>query len=365
MSFFILTKQTKRVMLSPEYLAQCTSYLLGMMDLINEQLVADIARRIVKMGALTESAQFEAEKLTQQNILYKDIVNSISKVSGLTEAEITRVFEDANFENMESENLRAAIAGKTPLDHASNVAMGNLLSSHIRKTKGVVRNLTRTTASQGQNAFINAVNLANMQVDMYPLYWTPSKEGIFMRYSHEYKLECIELYRQGIWPETPEGIKPTRFRKMIRYWVRVEEQNGPDALKHLGNNKVWTPEAKYELVAKVLAGQSNKSVAISAGISDGMLYTWVRKYKELGYNGLVNKQKGRKNPGMKKKTIEPKPLTESEREELIRLRAEIAAMKAEIEVVKKRIALRQERWAAQLKAKKQQSSKRSEKKDTN
>ncbi|MBF1171756.1 MAG: phage minor capsid protein [[Eubacterium] sulci] len=151
-------------MLSPEYLAQCTSYLLGMMDLVNEQLVADIARRIVKTGALTESAQFEAEKLTQQNILYKDIVNSISKVSGLTEAEIVRVFEEANFENMESENLRAAIAGKTPIDHASNVAMGNLLSSHIRKTKGVVKNLTRTTASQGQNAFINAVNLANMQV---------------------------------------------------------------------------------------------------------------------------------------------------------------------------------------------------------
>ena len=144
---------------------------------------------------------------------------------------------------------------------------------------------------------------------MYPLYWTPSKEGIFMRYSHEYKLECIELYRQGIWPETPEGIITTNFRKMIRYWVR--------------------------------------------------------KYKELGYNGLVNKQKGRKNPGMKKKTIEPKPLTESEREELIRLREEIAAMKAEIEVVKKRIALRKERWAAQVKAKKQQSSKRSEKKDTN
>ena len=200
-----------------------------------------------------------------------------------------------------------------------------------------------------------------------PLYWTPSKEGIFMRYSHEYKLECIELYRKGIWPETPEGIKTSNFHLMVRYWVRIEEQNGPDALKHLGNNKVWTPEAKYELVAKVLAGQSNKSVAVSAGINNGMLYTWVRKYKELGYNGLVNKKKGRKskNPVMKKKTIKPKPLTESEREELIRLREEIAAMKAEIEVVKKRIALRQERWAAQLKAKKQQSSKRSEKKDTN
>ena len=99
-------------MLSPEYLAQCTSYLLGMMDLINEQLVADIARRIVKTGILTESAQFEAEKLTQQNILYKDIVNSISKVSGLTEAEITRVFEEANLRIWKAINLRAVNSRK-------------------------------------------------------------------------------------------------------------------------------------------------------------------------------------------------------------------------------------------------------------
>ena len=35
----------------------------------------------------------------------------------------------------------------------------------------------------------------------------PVRRVFFMRYSHEYKLECIELYRQGIWPETPEGIK--------------------------------------------------------------------------------------------------------------------------------------------------------------
>ena len=95
-----------------------------------------------------------------------------------------------------------------------------------------------------------------------------------------------------------------------------------------------------------------------------MLYQWVRKYKELGYNGLVNMKKGRpcKEPQMKKKTS-PIPLTESEREELIRLRAEIEYIKAENEVIKKEIALREEKHAAQLKAKKQQSSKNSEKKD--
>ena len=63
---------------------------------------------------------------------------------------------------------------------------------------------------------LNLHNKPYLQNDMYPLYCTPSKEGIFMRYSHEYKLECIELYRQEIWPETPYGIITTRFRKMIR-----------------------------------------------------------------------------------------------------------------------------------------------------
>ena len=205
--------------------------------------------------------------------------------------------------------------------------------------------------------------------DMYPLYWTPSKEGIFMRYSYEYKMKCIEMYRERRWPETPEGIKdPEHFHDMIRRWARAEEANGPEILKHQRSNKEWTPEERYELVAKVIAGSSNQSVAIEAGISNGLLYRWVRKYKNEGYNGLASMRKGRppKEPQMRKINYNsPKKLNESEYEELVRLRAENAHIKAEIEVIKKRIALRKEKEAARLKAKKQRSSKNSEKKDTN
>ena len=28
-----------------------------------------------------------------------------------------------------------------------------------------------------------------------------------MKYSYEYKRKCVEMYRQGKWPETPEGIQ--------------------------------------------------------------------------------------------------------------------------------------------------------------
>ena len=65
---------------------------------------------------------------------------------------------------------------------------------------------------------------------------------------------------------------------------------------------------------------------------------------------------------MKKKT-EPAELTPSEREEMIRLKAENERLRAENAVIKKEIALREEKWAAQLKAKKQRSSKNSVKKD--
>ena len=61
----------------------------------------------------------------------------------------------------------------------------------------------------------------------------------------------------------------------------------------------------------------------------------------------------------------PRKLNESEYEELVRLRAENAYIKAEIEVIKKEIALREEKEAARLKAKKQRSSKNSEKPDIN
>ena len=191
-----------------------------------------------------------------------------------------------------------------------------------------------------------------------------SKEGIFMRYSYEYKKNCVELYRQGKWPETPDGIKESNFHIMIRRWYHLENANGPEVLQHKGTNKVWLPDEKLAVISQVIAGKSIQEVATLSGINSGMLYQWVQKYKTKGYNGLVEMKKGRpcKEPQMKK-TTSPAPLTESEREELIRLRAENEYIKAENEVIKKEIALREEKQAALLKARKQQSSKNSEKKD--
>lgn len=195
-----------------------------------------------------------------------------------------------------------------------------------------------------------------------------SKEGIFMRYSYEFKRKCVEMYNQGMWPNTPDGIKTKSFHDKIRIWARIENANGPEALKHKKFNKEWSAEERYALVVRILDGESYTAVAVDAGITISMIRRWVSKYNEMGYNGLNNCKKGRpsKNPDMKKINYNnPRKLNESEYEELIRLRAENEYIKTEIEVIKKEIALREEKQAARLKAKKQQSLKNCAKKDTN
>ena len=199
------------------------------------------------------------------------------------------------------------------------------------------------------------------------------KGVFFMRYSYEFKVKCVEMYERGEYPDTPNGITTRKFRDTIRKWKRMVDSLGVGVLQHKTKNKKWDPEEKLVLVSKILAGYSYNSVALENGINYRILYNWVQKYKEKGYNGLVDEKKGRprKVPIMKENNS-PKPLKESEREELIRLRAEnkfikteIENIKAEKEIIKKLIALRREKWAVQLKAKKQQSSKNLEKKDIN
>ena len=189
-----------------------------------------------------------------------------------------------------------------------------------------------------------------------------------MRYSYEFKLECVHLYKDtGTYPPTPVNVKQYTFRSKVRIWTRLYNLHGADILKHSNENRKWTAEEKLVLINQYKSGKSIMSVAIQTGISDGLLYSWIRKYEELGYNGLVESKKGRpqKNPDMSKKDIEPRKLNESELEELIRLRERCEYLEAQAEVLKKEIALREEKKAAQLKAKKQRSLKNLENKDIN
>ena len=50
------------------------------------------------------------------------------------------------------------------------------------------------------------------------------------------------------------------------------------------SKRKWTAEEKLVLINQYKSGKPITSVAIRAGINDGLLYSWIRKYEKLGWN---------------------------------------------------------------------------------
>ena len=175
-----------------------------------------------------------------------------------------------------------------------------------------------------------------------------------MKYSLEFKLDCVNKYKNGNFIVLPAGLRSRNsFMTHVRAWVQAYNDLGLEGLKHSSTSKEWTPKKRFELVAKVLAGNSITDVSKKFHINPGQLYRWVRRYNENGMDGLQCK-KGRptKQFVMKKKIKKPK-LSVSEQEELKLLRERNEYLEMENEYLKKLDALVSKREAAEAKVKKQ------------
>lgn len=150
-------------MLTPEYLNECADYLLGMYDALNEALVEDIARRIVKTGRMTDSAKWQTKQLRESGMLLEDIIKEVSRVSGKTQDEIRRIFQDSAQTGVRYDADPLIKAGYD-VELKLSPAMAQVLDAAVVKTEGDIKNLTMTTGSTAQGLYIEATNNAYMKV---------------------------------------------------------------------------------------------------------------------------------------------------------------------------------------------------------
>lgn len=150
-------------MLTPEYLASCTDYLLGMYDALNQALAEDIARRIVKTGKMTDSAKWQVKQLRENGELMQDIVKDVARISGKSEAEVKRIFQDSARKGVRYDAQPLLKAGYD-IDLKLSSAMNRVLEAAIAKTNGDIKNLTMTTGSTVGGAYLEATNKAYMKV---------------------------------------------------------------------------------------------------------------------------------------------------------------------------------------------------------
>lgn len=149
-------------MLSPEWYEACTDQILILYSRLEDDILKDIVRRILKTGMVTDSAKWQAEMLEEAGLLYNDIMQSIAKYTSQTTEEVCLLFEDAGTEVMKNDNIIAESATGKEL-HLSDSKL-KILKANYRNTLGNLRNLTNTTAMTSQAAFIAACNDAHMQI---------------------------------------------------------------------------------------------------------------------------------------------------------------------------------------------------------
>ena len=110
-----------------------------------------------------------------------------------------------------------------------------------------------------------------------------------MKLKLEDKLKIIDLYN--------EGLSTSQISKQFKVsdWIienikRKYRKHEIESFKAKGKNKKYSPEIKMKIVNRVLNGESKSGIAAELCVNKGMIHNWVKKYKELGYNGLTIKQ---------------------------------------------------------------------------
>jgi AraC-like DNA-binding protein len=125
-------------------------------------VIRDIARRLA--GLNYASAAWQVQRLIEAGKLYEDILAELAQISGKSETVLQRIFQEAGVTALRFDDMIYRQAGLEPLPLNLSPAITEALVVGLQRTAGAMRNLTATTAISGQEAFINAADLAYMQI---------------------------------------------------------------------------------------------------------------------------------------------------------------------------------------------------------
>ncbi|MBQ8298015.1 MAG: phage capsid protein [Ruminococcus sp.] len=150
-------------MLTPDYYEHLLDELIKLYSELDNAIIADIVRRLLKNGYATETAKWQLQQLQEAGLLYEDIIAEISRYTDATQQQVRAIFEDAGMQAIKNDNVYYKSAGMSGIIKMSDAALQVLNAGYI-KCSGDLSNLTLTTANTVQQAYITACNNAYMQI---------------------------------------------------------------------------------------------------------------------------------------------------------------------------------------------------------
>lgn len=231
--------------LTPEELKNIPESFINLYQELEDFIIADIARRIAKVGNLTDSAKLETIRANEIGISLNLIKEKIKGVSGLTEQEINELFNDVGLYSIAKENELYSAAGLDTVKITENAALANIMKSAIKQTSGDLYNLTQSMGfAQKINGKVVYKPIAKYYHDAMDLAVMQIKSGS-INYNTAIKQAVDRLCESGIRSVDYESGVANRIDVAVRRAVmtgsnQMSQKLTLEGMKETGNDFVET-----------------------------------------------------------------------------------------------------------------------------
>ena len=151
-------------MLRPEYFEGKADRILELYERLENFILRDIARRILKSGKITATADRLLYRLEQLGESRDEVQRRIIELTDLSEKELRKLLRGAVLTSWEDDAVTLSemgIAAQSPLENARYMAV---IEAEYIKSRAELKNLTRTTLEQSQKDLVALLDEADVRV---------------------------------------------------------------------------------------------------------------------------------------------------------------------------------------------------------
>lgn len=131
-------------MLTPEYLQGLPENLLIIFEQMEDDIIADIARRIAKGEYLTETADYQFRLMTEMGYNLDDLKKRVAETLDVAIAEVDKIIMDSAELSYQNDMDFYKLGGKTLPPLADNIAMIQIIEAYKKQTLDFLDNLSGT-----------------------------------------------------------------------------------------------------------------------------------------------------------------------------------------------------------------------------
>ena len=252
-------------MLSPRYLYGLSDEIIDIYSQLETEILQDMARRIARVGKITDTTRWQAQVLVETGGLKKNIARILAKYDKVIVKQVTDVFTEALKTNTKNDNR----IFKKATGRIVSTPNAQAMLSTIQKCHSDLSRLTLTTATTSQEQFVLQANRVYMNV----------QSGAF-NYDTAMKSAADELSKQGITTVRYENTRPVRRSIESAVRMNILTSINQTAANQTLNNAEELGIEKFEVTAHTGARPDHEAW-------QGKIYTRKELYSicELGTAG--------------------------------------------------------------------------------